>query len=201
MSELFGPVVKVLERWRGSHLRWSWVVMSILVAVACVPCIPEAAASDDLEHVVKAGFIYNFTKFIEWPESAFADPEAPIVIGILGKDPFGKQLDEAIKGETSRGRPLVVQRFERAEEAKACHLLFVANSEVARLKEVLRTIQGTPVVTVGEADDFVEGGGVIGFQVEEGRVRFIVNVDAAARTGAKIGSQMLNLSKIRREKP
>jgi hypothetical protein len=167
------------------------------VLVLCVIAVPKtAAASDDLEHQVKAGFLYNFTKFIDWPAEAFSDPSAPIVIGILGDDPFGSQLDKAVQGETSGGRPLVVKRFKRAEDAKACHLLFVSDSEARRFPEIVATLKGAPVVTVGEMDKFVLRGGMIGFVIERGKVRFEINPDAAGRIKAKLSSQLLKLAKI-----
>jgi hypothetical protein len=168
-----------------------------LFGLLCAGALASVCAAGDKppsEYEVKAACLYNFAKFVEWPKDRFAEPDTPIVIGVYGVDPFGRILDDTVKGRTVNERPIVVKRIDRLGDLGKSHILFVSRSENQRLVQLLgkRAIEG--VLTVGESDEFIRRGGVINFKIKEGKVRFQVNQQAAERAGLKISSQMLRLS-------
>lgn len=147
------------------------------------------------ENQVKAVFLLNFAKFVEWPAAAFASADAPLLVGVLGEDPFGAFLDEAARGETILGRAVRVRRFAEPAALEPVHVLFVSPSEDERLPEVFAAIQGAPVLTVGETGRFARRGGVIRLTREGERLRFVINAPAAERSGLRLGSQLLKVAK------
>src|SRR5712692_11345923 len=139
-------------------------------------------APDSSEYLIKAGFIYNFAKFVEWPAAAFAQPDSPIVIGILGTDPFGNLIDRIVENKKIGVRGLVVKRLKWSTDLKdlqECKILFVGASEKAHLDDLVQIVKNLPILTVGETPGFAERGGVIRFVLEDNRVRFEINVEAA----------------------
>lgn len=159
----------------------------------------QAGDADSSEYLIKAGFIYNFAKFVEWPSAAFAQPDSPIVIGVLGTDPFGNVLDRIVEDKKIGARGFVVRRYKWGrdlKELKDCKILFVSASERAHIDEILLGVKGLPILTVGETPGFAERGGVIRFTLEDNRVRFEVNVDAAHQADLNISSRLLTLAKI-----
>ena len=153
-----------------------------------------AQNSKILEYQVKAAFLFNFAKFVEWPEHAFADSTAPIVIGIIGVDPFGNDLDSMVVGQTIRGRNLEVKRFRRLADLQFCHILFISASELPRLKRILEKINNASVLTVSEVANFTNAGGIINMFNLENKVRFAINLNSAAHSGIKISSRLLKLA-------
>ena len=157
---------------------------------------------DSSEYLIKAGFIYNFAKFVEWPSAAFAQPDSPIVIGVLGTDPFGSVLDRLVQDKKIGQRGFVVRRYKWGKDLKDlkdlrdCKILFVSASEKAHADEIIQLVKWLPILTVGETPGFAERGGVIRFTVEDNRVRFEVNVDAAHQADLNISSRLLTLAKI-----
>lgn len=143
---------------------------------------------------VKAACLYNFLKFVEWP-SEVLPKDRPYVIGVLGTDPFGAILDTTMNGKSVNGRSIVVVRVTEAEIQRP-HLLFVSTSERKRYRQILTRLQSTPVLTVGESDEFAETGGCVEFFLENNKVRFQINPEAAKQSGLKIHSTLLNLSRI-----
>jgi hypothetical protein len=155
--------------------------------------------SESSEYLIKAGFIYNFAKFVEWPANAFAQPDSPIVIGVLGTDPFGNTLDRIVEDKKVGTRGFVVRRYKwnkDLKELKECKILFVSASERAHIDEIVDGVKGLPILTVGETPGFAERGGVIRFTLEDNRVRFEVNVEAAHQADLNISSRLLTLAKI-----
>jgi hypothetical protein len=146
------------------------------------------------EYQVKATFLYNFTQFTDWPDGAFSSTNAPIVIGIVGEDPFGSTLDDVVRGEVVRGHPLVVKRLRADEDLRSCHVLFISRSEKERHAAILTGLHGHPVLTVSETDRFLENGGVVNLLMVKDRVRFEINSSATDRAGLKISSKLLNLA-------
>lgn len=171
--------------------------IGVLACLAIMALANGRVRGADTEHQVKGGYLYNFTKFVDWPSNAFANPDTPIVIGILGEDPFGRQFDEAMKTETSKGRRLEVRRCKDAADAGRVHILFIPASENARLPAILEALEGRSILIVGESDGFTLRGGHIGFFIEDGKVRFEINQDAAKRAKLKISSDLLNLARNR----
>ncbi len=154
----------------------------------------QDAASAELDYRVKAAFLYNFAKFVHWPPAKLGADGNPIVVAVLGKDPFGELLDQTLRGKTVNGHPLAVRRLSGPADLKGCHIAFVSSSESGRLDKILRLIENDPVLTVGEMDHFARRGGMIGFTVEGGRTRLEVNRGVAQRAGLQMDSQFLRLA-------
>jgi len=161
--------------------------LGLVLASSCL------AADVPTDYQVKAAFLLNFTKFIEWPAAAFAARDAPIAICILGDDPFGSALDQIVAGEVVNGRPVAAQRIKRVPPPKSCQVLFVGRPE-KDAAEILPGL-GPGILTVGEGPSFVHGGGMIAFVVENRRVRFEINQAAAENAGIKLSSRLLNVAK------
>lgn len=160
----------------------------------------EALAQQSIskEYLVKAIFLRNFIQFVEWPDTLFQDASSPLVIGVLGNDPFGDALDKSIRDEKVKTHPLVVKRSRRLEELKPCHVLFICKSEEGRLDQILAALAGGGggVLTIGETDGFARRGGIINLFLQDNKVRFEINKDAADRSGLKISSHLLSLAKL-----
>ena len=148
------------------------------------------------EYQVKAAFLFNFAKFVEWPSSSLPDLSAPLRICILGRDPFGDELRNITKEKTVSGRKLQIDQLVDLQHAKTCQILFIASSERAQLKEILEALQGANVLTVGDTNGFPEQGGMINFVLENDRVQFEVNRKAAEQAGLKISSKLLSVAKL-----
>jgi YfiR/HmsC-like len=162
---------------------------------------PGALAQDrdSSEYLIKAGFIFNFAKFVDWPPATFAQPDSPIVIGILGTDPFGAIIDQIVQEKKIGGRGFVVRRLKWGtdlKDLKECKILFVGASERVHIDELVQIVKGLPILTVGETPGFAERGGVIRLVLEDNKVRFEVNVEAARQAGLTISSRLLTLARI-----
>jgi len=158
-----------------------------------------ADSADASEYLIKAGFIYNFAKFVEWPSTAFSQPDSPITIGVLGTDPFGSVLDRLVEDKKIGPRGFVVKRYKWGKDLKdlkECKILFVSASEKAHIDEIVQAVKGLPILMVGETPGFAERGGIIRFTLEDNRVRFEINVDAAHQADLNISSRLLTLAKI-----
>jgi hypothetical protein len=166
-----------------------------LAAVLLAAGLPARAAPSP-EYQVKAVFLFNFAQFVEWPATAFADAQSPMVIGVLGDDPFDSALDEAVRGEIVNRRPLVVRRYRRVADITACHILFVSRSEAARLDEIFAALKGRSLLTVGDTDGFSLRGGMIRFVTENNRTRLRINVEAAKAAQLTISSKLLRPAEI-----
>lgn len=163
----------------------------------------ETLRDHDLELQIKAGFLYTFVKYVDWPEDVFEASSNAVVIGVLGKDPFGAVLDTAVAGKKISGRVVQIKRCLRVEEVGACHVLFVNESEKERLREILTSLRGKKILTVSEAEGFLQQGGQIQLVMEDGRVRFDINMEAARDAGLKLSSHLLRVARylINRPKP
>ncbi len=155
-----------------------------------------ARAESPTEYEVKAAFLFNFVKFVEWPPTPPASPKDPFTICTLGEDRFRGVLDRIVEGKAWNGHPLLVRRLKTPQEARACQILFISSSERAGISRIFESLRGASVLTVGETEGFAQGGGMINFTLEEDRVRFEINVDAARAAGLKISSRLLSLAKI-----
>jgi hypothetical protein len=148
------------------------------------------------EYQVKAAFLYTFAKFVEWPPQAFSSPSAAMTICVLGEDPFGSFLDDAVKGKTVDGRPLVVYRLTDLPTGHECKILFIATSESRRMPALLASMATSGVLTVGDTTEFASEGGIIGLRLDGERIRLSVNLTAAERAKVRISSRMLSLATI-----
>jgi hypothetical protein len=151
------------------------------------------------EYQVKAAFLYNFAKFVEWPAGEFKSPSDPMVICVLGRNPFGPLLDQAISGKQIEGRNLSIREVLSIRECGACQLLFIAVSEKKHLPAVLESLKTSSVLTVGETANFAAAGGVINFKLDDGKVSLEINLHAAERARLRISSKLLSLAKIVRD--
>ncbi|HWF19874.1 MAG TPA: YfiR family protein [Verrucomicrobiae bacterium] len=173
------------------------LMLSILSGLLLAGFAAYADESAPSEYQVKAAFLYNFAKFVKWPESAFAQTNSPIKIGILGEDPFGGNLDLAIKGKTINGHPLSVIELSSPDEMKNFQIIFVCRKPKRNLVATLAHLNNASVLTVSETDDFLKAGGMIKFVMENARVRFEINDSAATRSGLTISSKLLNVARKR----
>jgi hypothetical protein len=148
------------------------------------------------EYQVKALFLYNFARYVEWPSQSFKAANDPIVICILGQNPFGDALEQATTGNAIAGRPLVVREVSNVQQPVNCHILFVTSSERKRFRAMAANLKGSAVLTVGETPGFTADGGVINFKLQDGKVRFEINVDAAGQERLHISSKLLCLAQI-----
>ena len=148
------------------------------------------------EYQVKAVFLFNFAQFVDWPASAFPDSTAPLVIGVLGDDPFGPYLDETVRGETVRGRSLEIRRYQNIEDVRTCHILFVSPSEGSRLDDILANLKHRAILTVGDGAAFAQRGGMIRFISERNKIRMRINVAAAQAAQLTISSKLLRAAEI-----
>jgi hypothetical protein len=155
----------------------------------------EAQAQTANEYQVKAAFLYNFVKFIEWPSDAFNDGSNSFVIGVIGDDPFGGALDQSVSGKSVNGRQLSVRRLQWGQDLRACHILFISSSERNRLAQIFASLRGASVLTVSDMGQFIQQGGIINFILEASRVRFEINATAAGQARLKISSKLLSLAK------
>jgi hypothetical protein len=148
------------------------------------------------EYQVKATFLYNFAKFVEWPKDSDEYNGSTFVIGILGKDPFENHLERVVKGKTIHGKQIVIKRWRTWSDVEGCQMLFVCPSEKSSIPELLEKLNGKPVLTVSDIKDFAEAGGHVGFFTEEDRVRFEINQGSAEEVDLKLSSQLLKVAKI-----
>lgn len=146
------------------------------------------------EYDVKAACLLNFARFVEWPTNGWTNPRTPLVVGVAGRDPFGKGLEKAFVGKTIRGRPVVLKRGVSDAEARRCHLLFMGRSERRRLRDRLEPFRALPILTVSETDEFLDQGGVINFGLKENAVLFEINVRAAQRAGLRLDANLLKVA-------
>jgi len=153
------------------------------------------------EYQVKAAFLYNFAKFVEWPPQTFKAAKAPVRICILGENPFGSALGDAVGGKTVLGRPLVVSDVSSAVQGSDCQILFIGSSERKHLRAILAELRTTRVLTVGEMDGFASQGGIVNFRLIDGHVRLEINIEAAGQAGLRINSSVLSLATIVKTEP
>ena len=175
------------------------VALSVSLSWAPGALAQDRDSSNSSEYLIKAGFIFNFAKFVDWPPTTFAQPDSPIVIGILGTDPFGAIIDQIVQEKKIGGRGFVVRRLKWGtdlKDLKECKILFVGASERVHIDELVQIVKGLPILTVGETPGFAERGGVIRLVLEDNKVRFEVNVEAARQAGLTISSRLLTLARI-----
>lgn len=175
-----------------------FAVFAVLMAAAVNVRAQNLGSGESSEHLIKAGYVYNFAKLVEWPASV-APKGQPIVIGVLGNDDFATVLSRAVDGKKVDDRSFQVKRLKGKDPLKdcGCRMLFVAASENGRTDEIIQFQNSSSVLTVAEAPDFAKRGGIIALTVgDDSKVRFAVNVDAAAQASLTISSRLLTLATI-----
>jgi len=170
-----------------------------IVSCAISMLIPFApltrAQSQTEEYRVKAALLFHFAQLVDWPPSAFASDTSAITLCTIGQDPFNGELETTLDGKSIGSRPVRISHLKDLHDAAGCHMLFVGSNETKRVPSVLMELGKAPVMTVGESDGFLEQGGMIRLDVEEGKIRFAINLDASEQAGLKVSSRMLLLAK------
>jgi hypothetical protein len=181
------------KRVRLKAAPWRWLVACALLSASGLHLSAQQVSN---EYQIKAAFLYNFSQFVEWPAGAFPNAQAPLIIGVIGDDPFGSYLDDLVKGEKVNNHPLVVQRFRRVDEIKSCHVLFVSRSEAKQVDQILSNLRSRNILTVGDFEDFAQRGGMIRFITENNKIRFRINVGVAKVAKLTISSKLLRAAEI-----
>jgi hypothetical protein len=148
------------------------------------------------EYELKAIFLYNFAQFVEWPPAAFSNNEAPLVIGVIGKNPFGDRLKDIVSGEKVNGHEVNVQYYDNAQDIGACHILFINLSEANKREQLLGLLKGRNILTVSDVPEFPAEGGMIRLFTRNNKIRFEVNLDASRSAGLVISSKLLRLAEV-----
>lgn len=182
-----------------SQALWQLLPLAVLALAGGLQEANAASAADPppTEYEVKAAYLYNFARFIEWPAGGSAATDDQLIIGVFGADPFGPLLEATVQDKAVSGqRSLVVRRFSRLDDVVQAHILFISSSEEERLPQILKRLEGASILTVGEMDRFAERGGMVALKLEEKKVRFDINLDAVRRAQLKLSSQLLKLARI-----
>jgi hypothetical protein len=170
-------------------------LLKFACAVAAFWCA-GAWAQPTTEYQVKAAYLFNFGQFVEWPAPSAAPVNAPFVIGVVGKDPFGKTLDDVVRGESLGGRQLVVQRYRDAREITDCQILFISRSEEERLDQTLEALRGRHVLTVTDIEGAEKQGAMIVLVNDAKRIRMRINLAAAKASDLVISSKLLRPAEV-----
>ena len=183
------------RRFEFFRRRLAMVLLVALAAPALGAGEEPTPAPTPSEYQLKAAFLYNFVKFVEWPAESFSSPDAPFIIGVLGINPFDDHLERAVQNKRINGHPFEIKEFKALAEARSCHMLFVCASERRRLADVIKSVDDASVLTVSELERFLPAGGMIQFVMEEKKVRFDINPGAARRANLRISSKLLSVAR------
>jgi hypothetical protein len=189
--------MEILDLGRCGLARTMGCIAALSVVIALGDPLTAGPSEDGLdEYQVKAAFLYNFAKFVVWPAGTFSTSREPLVICILGQNPFGHSLEEAVAGKAIDGRALIIRSIVNVKQIVACQVLFVASTESKRSMPIIGAISPPGVLTIEDSDAFGTEGEVINLRLDEGKVRFDINVQAAERAKLKISSRLLALAHI-----
>ena len=188
------------DRSLGGRTRFNpkpnWIGFGIIAAIALLSPSGQAIPTQS-EYALKSAFLYNFCRFIDWPESAFSSANDPFIIGIAGDDPFGSLLNDTIKGKKYRNHPIRIDYFRGAGEIKRCHLLFVPRANASRFDPSLTTSVGKNILTVSETDEFLNRGGMITLRAEPNRVRLRISRAAVHSANLVVSSKLLKVAEVK----
>jgi len=165
-----------------------------LLGVCLLAAVAQAQSAT--EYQVKAAFLFNFARFVEWPADAFPSADAALQICVLGQDPFGREFEQVIMDKTVNGHRIEIAHPDGVPQARSCQILFIAASEKPRLASILRGLKGSSVLIVGDTPGFAAAGGAINFVIDDGRVRFEINLKAAELAHLKISARLLTVAKV-----
>jgi hypothetical protein len=177
----------------------AWLSIAAALVVLLTARLAGAERTPVGEYQLKAVFLFNFAKFVDWPPEAFRTPAEPLTICVLGEDPFGATLDNVIAGQAIGGRPLAVRRISDARQVPGCQILFVTASAGRRVLTSLADAKQRGILTVGEAGNTTAEGMIIKFTVENGKVRFEINIVAAGDEKLRFSSRLLSLATVVRK--
>ena len=192
LSALLARAAKPSRRW---GMPGAWAVPLAVLLLGGGPGLAAQTARAS-EYQLKAVFLFNFAQFVDWPADTFSDAATPVVIGVLGEDPFGSVLDQTVRDERLRGRPFQVRRYQSVDEIKTCHILFIRRSDAGRVEEILARLKTRPILTVSDADAFAERGGMIRFVTDRNRIRLQINPEAVEAAHLTISSKLLRVAEV-----
>jgi hypothetical protein len=186
--------VTLARRIRHGQSRLAVTVLALFVLLSGTAGV-SAQDSASSEYQVKAAFLFHFAQFVEWPPETFKNASAPLTYCTIGEDPFRGALDQSLSGKTVGGRTLRVQHLKQPQEMQGCQILFIGAGDKKRVVTAIASLNGSAVLTVGENDHFAQEGGMIGFFLEENKIRFEINLEAATQAKLKISARLLALAK------
>jgi len=173
---------------------FSYLILLLFFSISIVFDVNASDVMTAEEYQIKAAFLYNFAKFVEFPKQSLAPEDREIVIGIIGNDPFGRILDDTVAGKKVDNRGFVIKRFASFDEIKSCHVLFISSSEQGNVAEILKKLDGLGILAVSDFASLPDDGVMINFIVKSNRVKFEINLNAAQKAGIKISSKLLKLA-------
>jgi hypothetical protein len=169
-------------------------IASLLLLITHLASAAQTPPSREYE--LKAVFLFNFSQFVEWPPASFSTGQAPFVIGILGKNPFGTYLEEIVSGERANGHTVTIQYYNDVKDIGACHILFINITGTKNTQRIVESLKGRNTLTVSDASDFSEQGGMVRFFTRDNKIKFEINPDASKAAGLVISSKLLRLAEI-----
>jgi uncharacterized protein DUF4154 len=177
-----------------------------LIVVTCLfllgaPPWADAQDKDNVEYPVKLAFLYNFAKFVQWPQDAFRDGSAPFVICVVGQDPFAAEMEQAARNRSVGGRLIAIQKLTPRDNLSGCHMVFLPAAAMKHSDRIVAGLKGASVLTVGETGGFAARGGIINLIVVENKLRFEINPDAAREARLRVSSKLLALGRIVKDQP
>jgi hypothetical protein len=197
MRDRFGPNFTRLAAppWAAAS------ALALLLTLAVGPSAAPGAEPVAGEYDLKAAFVYQFTHYTEWPAESFEDSTSPIVVAVVGEDPFRGALERAVRDKTVGGRSLAYRHFANANALEPCHVLYVSPSERQQLGQIVRDAQDFAALTVADTEDFTREGGMVRFLTENKKVRFEIRRKAVEAAGLRIKAQLLKAGHIYQERP
>ncbi|MEJ6979076.1 YfiR family protein [Pedobacter sp. P351] len=181
---------------KSLKISYLWIKFSLVCMFVLGATFISAQRSPASEDQLKAAFIYNFTRFVDWPPDYFSTSSSPFIIGILGDESFKSYIDEIVKGEKLGDRAIVVQRYRTVKEIKHCHILFISAYEATRIKGAIPALNRRGILTVSDGAEFAKWGGIVRFFKDDNKLRLQINIDEAKSSQLIISSKLLSLSSI-----
>jgi hypothetical protein len=177
------------------------LIVALVASLSVICPIMSTAQSQVDEYQLKAAFLFHFAQFVEWPAGALGLSDNPFLICIAGEDPFHGDLEEAVRGKFIAAKVVRIRHIKQVQEGAGCHVVFIGKDESGHLSQLIATLRNMPVLTVGESENFLQSGGIIRFCMEDRKVRFEINKEAAEAANLKISSRLLLLAKtvVKRE--
>lgn len=195
MNWQYSLMKRASARIENRHGKCRMVAFSFFLIFFLATAGMARANSTAEEYAIKAAFLYHFAQFVEWPDGTFRNPDSPLIYCTMGEDPFHGALEANLLGKKIHGHQIQVQHAKRIADLQSCHVLFIGEDENKTIAEALASLKGRPVLLVGESERFAQDGGMIGFCVEEKKIRFEINLDSAEKAQLKISAKLLALAK------
>jgi hypothetical protein len=180
---------------KSSSHRLACIATTIVFLSVLTPSFADNS-NDNSEYRVKLAFLYNFAQFVQWPAESFPNSVAPFTICVVGQNPFEGEIENDLRGRSVGGHPLELKTLNSQGDPRGCQIIFVRAAEMKSVARILALTQGASILTVGEAASFATRGGIINLIKDENRLKFEINIDAAAQTRLKISSKLLSLARI-----